>query len=493
LSTLAPLLVLLSRLVAASADDHDEDAMFGDASATQAESGARGEAGPDAAPPAPEHDEASMFGEDTSGSAATTTPAGAPAASSSTPAAMATESALSRAENALALGGQLFLRMNGAFREETDVQEGPLSAPSLLDAFADVRPSDRVRGYAQLRFTFDPTVQAGETSPLGFAQSPFNLVLAQAWTKFDIGRIAYLTLGRQRIRWGTGRFWNPTDFINQEIRNSIDFFDQRVGVDLIKLHFPLEQLGWNLYLIGTLNNLNLLGEGGLAARAEFVVGEAELALSSFVKKDAPLRLGADASAGIGLFDVKAEGVLSRGLGRKLFSGTLDFDSFTFPEEVDTSKDWWFEGVVAAEASFNYTDTDTFSIGAEYFYNQAGYSSANLYPWLFLNGGFVPLYTGQHYLAVYAFAAGPLTWDELSVTVSTLANLSDLSALSRLDVQLVVLQHLTVNAFVVGHWGRVGEFKLGLELPPSTAVPGLEDGFTLKNEMVDVGVAARIVF
>lgn len=404
----------------------------------------------------------------------------------------ANSSILSDAASALTVGGQLFLRLNGVFREEDSIGKGALSGPSLFDAFADVRPNDRVRGYAQVRLSFDYTVEAGETNAFGQELVPFDLQLAQAWTKFDIGQVVYVTAGRQRIRWGTGRFWNPTDFVNQEVRNSVDFFDQRVGVDLLKLHFPFEALGWNLYIISTLDGIDLLEDTGLAARAEFILGDAELALSTSVRKDSPLRFGADASAGIGLFDVRGEAIISRGLGRKLFKGDLDFADGVFPEEVDPDDDdWWFQGVVGAEASFKYTDNDNVSVGAEYFYNQAGYDSAALYPFLFLNNAYTPLFTGRHYAAVYAFAAAPFDFNDINLTVSTLGNLSDLSFISRFDVQYVVLQYLTVNAFVSAHWGQIGEFKLGLDVDP--VLPLLPDGFVLKNEMVDAGLALRMNF
>ncbi|MFZ9889897.1 MAG: hypothetical protein ACO3JL_20565, partial [Myxococcota bacterium] len=268
---------------------------------------------------------------------------------------------------------------------------------------------------------------------------------------------------------------------------------QRVGVDLVKVHFPLERLGWNLYLIGLLGGVNDVSDTGFAARGEFVVGPTELALSSLVKKDAPLRFGADASAGVWIFDVKAEGIFTRGLSRKLFEGELDFANGTVPTEVDTDDRWFFEGVFGAETQVKYTDNDTLAFGVEYFFNQAGYPSAEIYPFLFLNGGFVPLYTGQHYVAVYASAPSPLSLNDLQLIVSTLGNLSDRSFLTRFDTQYTLLQYVTVNAFVVGHWGQVGEFKLGIELPPVPSVPQLADGLTLANELVDVGLAVRMAF
>jgi len=394
-------------------------------------------------------------------------------------------------QDPLAIGGQLFLRFNSSFREGIALGDGTIVGPSLLDVFADARPTDRVRAYAQLRMNFDYTVLPGETNFLGVEQEPFTLQLAQAWVKFDLGKVAYITAGRQRIRWGTGRFWNPTDFINQEIRNSVDFFDQRVGVDLVKVHFPFEALGWNLYLIAKINGVDFVKDTGLAARAEFVFGPAELALSSSVQQDAPLRFGADVSAGVWLFDLKAEGVLTRGLGRKLFEGELDFDNGTLPTEVSTDDQWYFEGVVAAETQFKYTDVDTISIGAEYFYNPVGYTSANIYPFLFLQGAFVPLYTGQHYVGVYGLAPAPFDWNDLTLIVSTLGNLSDLSFLSRFDIQYNLLQYVTVNAFVVAHYGSVGEFKIGIDIPPLPLVPQLQDGLTLDNELIDVGIALRV--
>jgi hypothetical protein len=398
---------------------------------------------------------------------------------------------MERAEQALVVGGQLFLRLNGQLREEQTLGEMPLTSPSLADVFMDVRPTDRLRGFAQVRFTYDFTVDEGERNLFGQEQQQFQLLLDQLWVKLDLGRVAYVTAGRQRIRWGTGRFWNPTDFVNQDIRNSVDFFDQRLGVNLLKVHFPFEQLGWNLYLIGSFDGIDTLDDSGVGARGEFLFGETELAISTLVKKDAPLRVGIDASAGIWLFDVRAEATLQRGLGRRRFEGELDFSEGRFPVEVDTDDDWFFQGVFGGDLTLKYTDQDTIILGGEYFYNQTGYADAKLYPFLALNGAFVPLYLGQHYVGLYAVAPGPFRFNETNLTLSTLANLSDGSALTRLDVQQTVLTYLTFNVFAAAHWGRQGELKLGFEIPPIPGVPALANGLVIPTEIVDVGLAMRI--
>lgn len=392
-------------------------------------------------------------------------------------------------QDSLALGGQLFLRFNGSFSEGQDLTTMPLSAPSLIDAFADVRPNDRLRGFAQVRFNYDFTIAEDATDFLGNPRVPFELLLDQVWVKFDLWRVAFITAGRQRIRWGTGRFWNPTDFVNSDTRDSVDFFDQRLGVNLLKVHFPFEELGWNIYLLGTLDNVDTPDKAGIAARAEFLFGELELAVSTLVKKDAPLRLGLDASAGLWLFDLRAETTIQRGLGRPKFAGDLDFAARVFPEEVDTEEEIFFSGVFGADLTLKYSDQDNLILGAEYFYNQAGYQDAKLYPFLALNGAFTPLFLGQHYVAGYGVLPQPFSLDDTSITLSTIANLSDTSLLSRIDLQQSVLTSLTFNMFASYHWGNIGELRLGFETPPIP--PLLPEGFVLPTQIFDVGIAARL--
>jgi hypothetical protein len=446
-----------------------------------------------ATPAQADNREDNMFGDANSNASAS-----APAGSSTTPSVLAAVlmagGLLADADKFTTFGGNLFLRFNGNARLGQDLGLSSLSAPSLIDVYADVRPNDRLRGFAQVRLNYDFTVQNGQVNPFnGQPVQSFSFALDQAWVKLDLARVIFLTAGKQRIRWGSGRFWNPTDFVNADIRNSVDFFDQRLGVSMVKFHVPFESLGWNLYLIPVLERVNTLEDIGLAARAEFLFGEVELALSSKLQQDQPLRFGADLSAGVWLFDVHLEGMAQRGQSKPLFKGKLDFDEGEFPELVDTTGEWYAQLTAGTELSLKYTDTDSINLGVEYFYNSAGYDDASLYPVLFLQGGYQPLFTGRHYGAIYAFANSPFDFDDVSLTLSTLSNLSDLSFLTRLDVQYRLLNYLTLNAFGAVHYGNVGEFRLGLDVDPQPFVPGLENGFTLNTDLFDVGVAARMQF
>jgi hypothetical protein len=406
---------------------------------------------------------------------------------------------MEREEKALAIGGNLFLRLNDTVTDGESMQDSQLSSPSQADVFADVRPNDRVRGFGQIRFVYDFTVKDGSTNAFGQTQKQFDLQLDQIWIKFDLGRVAYITAGRQHIRWGTGRFWNPTDFINTEVRNSVDFVDNRLGVDLIKVHFPFEQLGWNLYLLGVLDGADVLNKSGVAARAEFAVGPGEIALSSLVKNNSPLRFGLDASAGVWLLDLRTEMTVQRGLDNAQFTGDLDFNSVPpkVPTQVTgTDNNWYFRGVFGTDLTLQYTDKDNIIVGGEYFYNQTGYDNATLYPWLATHNAFTPFYLGKHYMGVYVVAASPFTaftpaFLDTTATVSTLANLSDGSWLSRLDLQQLILTNLTINAFAAVHYGNEGELRLGVKIPPVPLVPQLVNGIDIKAPFIDTGVALRV--
>src|SRR6185503_115229 len=129
-----------------------------------------------------------------------------------------------------------------------------------------------------------------------------TVVLDQLWLNFDIGRAVFVTAGRQHVKWGVSRFWNPNDLLHADRRDSLAQFDARVGESLVKLHVPWEQAGWNLYALALLENpgrSDTVGSIGGAARAEAVFGTAELGLDTVVRRNARSRFGGDLSAGLG--------------------------------------------------------------------------------------------------------------------------------------------------------------------------------------------------
>ncbi len=233
-------------------------------------------------------------------------------------------------EDPLKIGGQLYLRMQSTGSQGQKFTEFSFSAPSLLDVYLDARPNDRVRGFVLGRMLYDPTLPANTSNTISIAPlsatgttsgSPSlsslfqqqtrgpQVYLDQLWLRFDIARRVFVTVGQQHVRWGTGHFWAPTDYLHLRPRNPLDVFDARTGTSMVKLHLPIESKQWNFYAYGVTEGTDptpTLGSLAGAARAEFVLGTTELGLGAFAQKDMKPKYAADLSTGIGDFDFYGE-------------------------------------------------------------------------------------------------------------------------------------------------------------------------------------------
>ena len=84
-----------------------------------------------------------------------------------------------------------------------------------------------------------------------------------------------LTAGRQRIAWGTGFVWNPTDILNPVNPTNIER-DEKVGVDALYAVLPLGALSQieAVWAVGRTPELS-----SYAARASFNVGDYDIAFT----------------------------------------------------------------------------------------------------------------------------------------------------------------------------------------------------------------------
>jgi len=423
-------------------------------------------------------------------------------------------------ENPLQIGGQIYLRtQSSAFQGGRPLFGSPqwaLSAPSLLDVYLDARPNPRVRAFVLGRMSYDPTRPLNaSTTPLGVSggQGAFvgtsvtgfttfsagrgpNSLLDQMWIRFDLLQTVFVTAGKQHVRWGTGRFWQPTDYLHSLKRNPLDVFDARGGTSMVKLHVPWEDKGWNFYGVALTEDptdatasLTRVAAGG---RAEIIILGAELGVDALFKRGQRPRVGIDLSTGIGDFDVYADVGIRAGedfnVVYKLPEDQVPTcqppgtDPLTTPPIPQTTAAATYgvtnlsgvktQAVFGANYSHKYNDNDLWTIGAEYFYNQPGYPDATLYPGLLSNNTGVPqlnfFYTGRHYAALFASLPAPYSWNYTTFTLSTIGNLSDRSFVSRFDYSVTVLTHLSFEAFVAAHYGyTAGEFRLGAEFSSQT--------------------------
>ena len=373
----------------------------------------------------------------------------------------------------LQIGGLLYLRFNLGLTDSDAVEDHPLSMPNLVDIYLDARPSDRLRALVRGRLHWNPAFDednplagvpgggelcalADPTSSDPMAQalvgicaggSQTSAELNELWLKFDIARRLWLTVGLQRVLWGATRLWNPVDVVNQSQRPVLSPFDPRGGVPMVKLHLPVESLGWNFYLAGLLDRVTSLDRAGVVGRGELVFSTVELGLVGAYREASDPTVGLDWSAGIWDFDLTGELALR------------------FDERFDD--DVALQSTLGLQYSMAVFDDDFFVVGGEYFYNQLGQDRVDLLG--LFSGEAQFFYAGRHYGALFATLPGPAQLDDWTFTLSGVGNLSDKSFVLRFDLAVRVLTYLTVQAFVVGHLGEQGELRLGDDLWP-TGVP-----------------------
>lgn len=379
----------------------------------------------------------------------------------------------------LQLGGMLYLRSNWSFTDSDDPADWPISLPNLVDVYLDAQPTDRVRGFVRGRLAWTPSVDSEDTSVASLVgnggSDGTDVLLDELWLRFDIARAVFVTVGQQHVRWGASRIWNPVDVLNTVRRNSLEPFDVRTGIPILKLHVPVESLGWNFYAIGTMDRVNTIEKAGVAGRAEFVLGTAEVGLTAAGRDGVDPKVGFDLSAGVWDLDVTSEvGV-------------------TIPEDSDEG-DPVVQVTGGVSYQWKYSDKDSMYLGAEYFYNQAGASSFNrdVFTNPLFTGESQFLYAGRHYVAGFVSLPAPGSLDLWTFTLSSLGNLSDRSALTRLDVSFTALTYLSVQMYAAVHYGKGGELHLGGDA--FDAIAGAPDDLNpakYPNQLVDVGLSLRI--
>ena len=444
-------------------------------------------------------------------------------------------------EDPLKIGGQLYLRTQTSAAKGQSLEDWSFSAPSLLDAYLDARPNDRVRAFVLGRMVFDPTLPTSASSNIdanramsatgstsgsqalsSLLQQPTRgptVNLDQMWLRFDVMHRLFVTAGKQHVRWGTARFWTPSDFLHLRPRNPLDVFDARTGTTMIKLHLPVESRAWNFYgylLTESTGATSTLGSVAAAARAELVFGPAELGLGALAKRGQEPKFASDLSFGVGDFDVYGE--LALRSGNEI--DRVRYDEAAVPPGFETPPSWQTPDAAAraalariADAYYpvyrspgykaqavgglnyaqKYNDNDTFTVGGEYFYNGLGYASTSAYPGLVLphsvalNDSANFFYLGRHYAALFVSFPAPFSFDNHTFTLSTLGNLSDRSFISRFDYSFVALTHLRFEAFISARYGREnGEFRFGVQ---HLNLAGLD--INRAPALLDFGLALRV--
>jgi hypothetical protein len=219
-------------------------------------------------------------------------------------------------------------------------------------------------------------------------------------------------------------------------------------------------------------------------------GQTAITASAAFRMDQRVGLGADLWPGPGPLDVSLEAAVQHGVTAPRWEGSFDALTFEGPTEVDVSDEWLVQVVGGVEVAVPYGGDDSFSIGAQGFWNDLGYDDAELLPWLFVVGQYQPLYFGRAYAGGYLFLPSPGKLDEHTFLASALANVSDGSVVLRGDWRVNVLRFLDVSLFGSWYGGANGELHYELEVPATT--PG-DEPLVVPAPLATAGISGIVRF
>lgn len=353
------------------------------------------------------------------------------------------------------VGGRLELSEIFFLNENQAFDNAGLQFKTRADVYFDAEPNDVARVFLRLRYQ----------TPLNSQTTDANtqLLMDEAWIRWHAQSRVFFTLGRQHLKWGSARFWNPTDFLAAEVRNPFEDFDARLGEDLFKIHLPFEGQGHNVYAVAKMPNQNgaRVNDASAAIRGEFVIATSELALTSAFRSKGRISLGADVSAGVGPFDIYSENGWTRSPERIRFSGEFSPSTQTLPTQKTDQKNFIGQHVVGINTSVMYSDTDSVTFALEYFENGLGYNNADLEFYSFLAGQNQPLYLGQRYSAAYVRLPQPGNWNDTNLVLMGVRNFIDGSTQATLNVTNEVFPRVSLVFTASRCFGGPGDLCFAL--------------------------------
>lgn len=378
-------------------------------------------------------------------------------------------------------GGEIDVLGQGSWKEDPVFPGGGEGAVRLVgSANLDVRLAGGQRALA----VFEVAHEGGPDTT--------SWALREMFLDADIGGRVWFRAGKQVLQWGRGILWTPTDLVNVEGRSLVERPGAREGATGLKVQVPFGT-GASLVAFAPLRRVDASDSLSLSVRGEFLLGDAELAVSSWFKKDQPhvvgldgsrRILGLDAQAGVLWLsgDLKPRAVLRDGAwhlerdderGQVRASGGLgrSFKAGGKPDRVrlDVEGFWQSEGG-ASEALTDrqqrpYADTIWRELDPRL---REGISSLDLgveFPvprgipvgrgdgltFLAGHGLFVPNQVASAYLGAMASVRDAFLPD-VTLVVQALSNLDDLSGLGTFGVRWESLHGFHVQPIAYLFWG-----------------------------------------
>jgi len=386
------------------------------------------------------------------------------------------------------LSGQLQAMSNYTVSRSFASGSGNLSDNALSnlvggDFLVDIRLQKGFKAFLDLNVGYVPggtTTHTFYPGPLVLTEAQETaLLIKEVFVDFNVANTVYFRAGKQVLKWGTGYFWNPTDLINIEHRSFTNLDALRQGVFGLRSDVVFAPW-WHLYTFLNLNSVasTNIWDAAFAARSEFLVGGTEFALSSWLKSGKIPVFGADLSTPLfWSLNLTAEGTLSWGDNQDKLD--TNGNPYSVRNQLVPRID------VGLSRTFDAFDVqDRINVAVEFFYNGDGYDqnmfqlfSQLPYPLdqaalgRFLGGGYFQSgYYGQYYGAAFV-TINSFGLLNMTLTLSGLANFSDLSATALAGLSWSPVNHFTLSLQLGTYLGADNrEYTVGFN-PTTYALTG----------------------
>lgn len=326
------------------------------------------------------------------------------------------------------IGGEYTFTVNPSWRWNTaniTLDEFPLADDEELDIgletslFFDARPDKDFRVFGKVKGAYPFTED--------------RVGVTELFSDFNLNDRVFFRGGKHLVSWGVGYFFSPADIVNLTPINPRDPGAEREGPISLKTNVPLG--AHNFYLYKIVDDVDEPTELSLAPKVELVLGNSEIGVGAFLKKDGPQAGMITLTTSSGNFDIFGEGSLSYG-AEKRFVREVDVspEHLWGLEVIDRDEDIFLSGTLGFKYS-NQDDLGYFNITliGQYMYYGPGYENPDI---LKDNSQGVAFFLSQDELCLddltfpgRHYAASSINWDSLfdsdfSIKLFWIGNLSD---------------------------------------------------------------------
>ncbi len=239
-----------------------------------------------------------------------------------------------------------------------------------VTTYADLRYSELVRLYAEGSFNYDPS---NYLSTKDYSTPTYSL--DELFVDTHINEKVFFRLGKQRIRWGVGYWYQPSDVLSLSAIDPDDPTAARDGPFAFKADMPM---GLNHLMVYVVPPVSVsAASSSIATKYDLVVNGWELSFGGYGRADMLARPRAIFSftGAIGPFDVYGENVLLYGSDRIYVR-----ESSTTPgtyEAYRQENSLFFQSTLGIKYSASKSSGLSYSFHVQGYYNGTGYADSSI--------------------------------------------------------------------------------------------------------------------